>query len=377
MRKSRYSEEQIIGILREHEAGASVTDLSRRHGVSDQTIYRWKQKYGGLEVSELRRLKQLEAENARLKKLVADQALDNQRGTRERVQGVAGKKVVTPVARREAVIHLRERFAVSERGACRLVGASRSTVRYRRRSRDDTALVERLKELAHQRPRFGYRRLHALLRREGELVNHKRVYRVYRAAELAVPRRKRKRVAASRGQPVRIGTMPNEHWSLDFMSDTLNTGRRLRTLSVLDTCTREALAIAVDTSLPSQAVTRVLDEILLARPRPERITLDNGPELTSHWFDQWADHHGIVLDYIEPGKPVQNAVMESFNGRFRDECLNSHWFTSREDARRTIEAWRIDYNRERPHSSLGYRTPEEVHQELIRDFDGSIAAGFS
>jgi putative transposase len=289
--------------------------------------------------------------------------------------------VVTPAAKREAVAQLQERFTVSERCVCRLVGASRSTVRYQPRRTDDAVLVARLQELARQRPRFGYRRLHALLRREGEVVNHKRVYRVYRAAGLAVPRRKRKRVAVRRGPALRIGTRPNEHWSLDFMSDTLSTGRRLRTLSVLDTCTREALAIAVDTSLPSQAVTRVLDGILLARPRPERITLDNGPELTmprGHpWFDQWADHHGIELDYIEPGKPVQNAVMESFNGRFRDECLNSHWFTSLEDARWTIEAWRIDYNQERPHSSLGYRTPEEVHHQLIRDFDGSLAAGFS
>lgn len=285
--------------------------------------------------------------------------------------------MVTPAARREAVAHLQERFIVSERCACRLVGVSRSTVRYQPRRNDDAALIERLRELAQERPRFGYRRLHALLQREGQVVNHKRVYRLYRATGLAVPRRKRKRVAVRRGQPVRIGTRPNEHWSLDFMSDTLCTGRRLRTLSILDTCTREALAIAVDTSLPSLAVTRVLEGILLLRQRPERITLDNGPELTSRWFDQWADHNGIELDYIEPGKPVQNAVMESFNGRFRDECLNSHWFTSLEDARRTIEAWRIDYNRERPHSSLDYRTPEEVHVQLIRDFDGSIAAGFS
>jgi putative transposase len=285
--------------------------------------------------------------------------------------------VVTPAAKREAVAQLQEGFAASERCACRLVGASRSTVRYQPRCKDDAVLVERLRELARERPRFGYRRLHALLRREGEIVNHKRVYRVYRAAGLAVPQRKRKRVAASRGQSVQIGTRPNEHWSLDFMSDTLSTGRRLRTLSVLDTCTREALAIAVDTSLPSQAVTRLLDGILLSRQKPERITLDNGPELTSKWFDQWAEQNGIALDYIEPGKPVQNAVMESFNGRFRDECLNSHWFTSLADARRTIEAWRLDYNGERPHSSLGYRTPEEVHDQLIRAFDGSIAAGFS
>lgn len=285
---------------------------------------------------------------------------------------------MTPAAKREAVVHLQAHFPVSERRACRLVGLSRSTLRYQRRSRDDTALVDRLRDLARARPRFGYRRLHALLRRDGERVNHKRVYRLYRAAGLAVPRRTRKRVATRRGQALRVGSWPNEHWSLDFMSDTLSSGRRLRTLAVLDTCTREALAIAVDTSLPSRAVTRLLDGVMQSRQRPQRITVDNGPELTSRWFDQWADRNGIVLDYIEPGKPVQNAVMESFNGRFRDECLNSHWFTSLADARRTIEAWRLDYNRNRPHSSLGYRTPEEVHQELIRSFDGAMmAAGFS
>jgi putative transposase len=286
--------------------------------------------------------------------------------------------VVTPAAKREAVAHLQEHFTISERCACRLVAVSRSTVRYRPRRRDDTVLVGRLRELAQHRPRFGYRRLQALLRREGEIVNHKRIYRLYRAAGLAVPQRKRKRVAARRGQQVRIGTTPNEHWCLDFMSDTVSTGRRLRTLSVLDTCTREALAIAVDASLPSRAVTRCLDRIIHTRHQPQQITLDNGPEFTSNWFDQWANQNGIALDYIDPGKPVQNAVMESFNGRFRDECLNSHWFTSLDDARQTIEAWRLDYNQERPHSSLGYRTPEEVHHELSQRFEGSMMTpGFS
>jgi putative transposase len=251
-------------------------------------------------------------------------------------------------------------------------------VRYQPQRKDDVALVARLRELARQRPRFGYRRLHALLRRESEVVNHKRVYRLYRNAGLAVRQRTRNRVARTRTVSATIGMVPNERWSLDFMQDTLASGRRLRTLSVLDTCTRKALAIAVDTSLPSRAVTQALDGIIEGCQRPQVIVLDNGPELTSRWFDQWAARQGIQLDYIEPGKPVQNAVMESFNGRFRDECLNSHWFTSLDDARRTIEAWRLDYNRERPHSSLGYQTPEEVHDQLIRAFDGStIAAGFS
>ena len=231
--------------------------------------------------------------------------------------------------------------------------------------------------LAAARPRFGYRRLHALLRREGQLVNHKRVYRLYRAAELSVRQRRRKHVARARGVPASIGALPNQRWSLDFMQDTLASGRRLRTLSVLDTCTREALAIAVDTSLPSRAVTRVLDRIIGERQPPHTIVLDNGPELTSRWFDQWAAGHEIHLAFIEPGNPIQNAVMESFNGRFRDECLHQYWFTSLADARQIIEAWRIDYNQTRPHSALGYQTPEEVHQQYMRAFDGSMAAGFS
>lgn len=284
---------------------------------------------------------------------------------------------MTPAARRAAVSHLQEHFAVSERRASRLVGISRSTVRYQPSHRADAALLDRLRTLALERPRFGYRRLHVLLRREGHTVNHKRVYRLYRRAGLAVRQRKRKRVARTRVAPAIIGTNPNARWSLDFMQDTLASGRRVRTLSVLDTCTREALAIAVDTSLPSRAVTQILDRIIRERQRPQAIVLDNGPELTSRWFDQWAAWQGIHLDYIEPGKPVQNAVMESFNGRFRDECLNSHWFTSLADARQIIESWRIDYNQTRPHSSLDYQTPEEVYRQLTGDFDGSIAAGFS
>jgi putative transposase len=157
------------------------------------------------------------------------------------------------------------------------------------------------------------------------------------------------------------------------MSDTLANGRKIRILSVLDTCTREVLSIEVNTSLPGTAVTHTLDQIVASRQAPQAIVLDNGPELTSKQVDQWATSQGVQLEFIEPGKPIQNAVMESFNGRFRDECLNQYWFTSLADARQTIETWRMDYNQTRPHSSLGYQTPEEAY----RQFDGSIAAGFS
>jgi putative transposase len=251
-------------------------------------------------------------------------------------------------------------------------------VRYQGKPRpDDTELRRRLRSLATERPRFGYRRLHALLQREGHQVNHKRVHRVYREEGLVVRRRKRKRVAQRRGPFPIIALVPNECWCLDFMSDALATGRRFRTLGVIDTCTREALAIEVDTSLPSARVVRVLDQLITSRGRPTEIVLDNGPELISRVLDQWAADQGIRLGFIDPGKPEQNAVMESFNGRFRDECLNSHWFTSLADARQIIEAWRLDYNHVRPHSSLGYHTPQEMYQQFTRSFVAMDAAGVS
>jgi putative transposase len=251
-------------------------------------------------------------------------------------------------------------------------------VRYQGNGRpDDTELRRRLRALAQERPRFGYRRLHALLRRDGEIVNHKRVYRLYRAEGLAVPRRKRKRVARGRGRPLPIAILPNVTWSLDFMSDATASGRVIRTLSVLDHCTREALAIAVDTSLPGTRVVQVLDQLRGMHRTPTTIVLDNGPELTSRALDQWAAQYGVTLHFIDAGKPEQNALMESFNGRFRDECLTSHWFTSLTDARRIIEEWRQDYNQMRPHSSLQYATPHEVYKQLVGATAMENVAGFS
>ena len=217
----------------------------------------------------------------------------------------------------------------------------------------------RLRELAAERRRFGYRRLHALLRREGILVNHKRVARVYREEGLAVRRRPRKRVAQGRPNGPGRAAAPNEQWSRDFLSDSLAWGRRLRLLAVLDTFTRESLAIEVDTSLPGTRVVQVLERLVAARGRPRAIVLDNGPELTSRVLDQWAYDRGVRLHFIAPGTPVQNAFIASFNGRLRDECLNEHWFLSLTDARRTVDAWRCDDNAARPHSALGYRTPDE------------------
>jgi putative transposase len=236
-------------------------------------------------------------------------------------------------------------------------------MRYRSTPRtDEPGLRLRLRELAAERRRFGYRRLHVLLRREGVSVNHKRVERLYRDEGLTVRRRGRKRVAAAVRAPLLPPTGPNEQWSLDFVSDALSWGRRIRLLAVVDTVTREALAIEVDTSLPGERVVRVLERIAAERGVPGAIVLDNGPELTGRALDQWAYARGVQLRFIAPGKPIQNAFAESFVGRLRDECLNEHWFLGLSDARRTVEAWRQDYNAVRPHSALGYQTPSEARR---------------
>ena len=259
---------------------------------------------------------------------------------------------------------VRGRYGLSERRVCALVGVGRSTARYRSRERPgDQAVRRRLGELATARPRFGYRRLHALLRREGVGVNHKRVERLYRADGLALRRRSRKKAArGGRARPA-PPTRPNQRWAIDFLSDALARGRRIRILAVVDAYTREALAIEVDTALPGERVVRVLERLAAERGTPTELTLDNGPERTGRALGRWAEANGVGLRFIEPGKPAQNGIVESFNGRFRDECLDGHWFTDLTDARRTVDQWRLDYNGARPHSALGYRTPAEVRQE--------------
>lgn len=217
---------------------------------------------------------------------------------------------------------------------------------------------DKLAELAREKPRFGYRRLHILLPRNGERVNHKRVWRVYREAGLCVKRRRRKRLVRV-GTPAVDATKANERWSLDFVSDGLASGRVIRVLSVVDTYTRECLALDVDTSFPSPRVTRVLDSLAAIRGWPERIRCDNGPELTSRHFLAWCIDRRITLEHIQPGRPMQNGHVESFNGKFRDECLNVSWFRNLFEARRQIRCWQKDYNESRPHSSLSYRTPAQ------------------
>jgi putative transposase len=223
-------------------------------------------------------------------------------------------------------------------------------------------LRQQLIELAHEKPRFGYRRLHILLRRTGQRINHKRVQRVYCAAGLCVRRIRRKRLTRSYVQRQSLSA-PNQEWAIDFASDVAASGQRLRVFSVVDAFTRECLALETDTSMPSRRVTRVLQGIITQRGAPQFLRSDNGPEVSSRHYLAWCVERSIGTIHIQPGKPTQNGHVESFHGRFRDECLNASWFWNLWDARRKIAGWRIDYNQQRPHSSLDYRTPEEFARD--------------
>jgi len=264
---------------------------------------------------------------------------------------------------REEVRWLKENYQASQQRVCGLMAIAVSSFRYQS-TRSDQALRERLVELARQKPRFGYRRLHVLLRGGGEHVNHKRVFRVYREAGLAVRRKARKRLVRE-GSPRPALTAANQEWAADFAHDAMASGRGIRVLSVVDECTRECLTLEVDTSFASRRVTRALEMILTEREKPLAIRCDNGPEFTSRHFLAWCVERGIELVHIQPGKPQQNGYVESFHGKLRDECLNVSWFENLWDARRKIAAWQKEFNEERPHSALGYQTPAAYARQLV------------
>ena len=340
MKRKRYSEEQTVSILNEREAGASAADLARKHGVAEQSIHRWKSKYGGMTVSDLKRLKRLEGENLRLKRMVADLSL-NHADARGRHGNV--KKVVTPAAKRKAAGGLRKAAGglrkthpASERRTCRLLGLHRSVARSRPETgRGDGPLADRLRELARRHPRYGYLTPPRMLKREGLVVNRKRKRRVYARLGLQVRAKRRRRLWRPR-VPLAMPARPNGRWPAGFMSGQL-----------------------VAASISGARLALFLDELGKAAAPPKAVVCDNGPELTSKAMRFWSERSGAALNFIQPGKPTQNAFVESCNGKFRDSCLNQHWFKGLADVRRIVDDWRHHYNHERPHSSLGYSTPAE------------------
>lgn len=265
--------------------------------------------------------------------------------------------MVTPAARREAVAHLTQNYEVSQRRACKTIAVERTVIRYRSRRPDDAAIRARLRDLACERRRFGCRRLHVLLSREGLHMNHKKLRRLYREERLQVRKRGGRKRAVGARVPMAIPQGANQRWSLDFVSDAIGGGRRFRIFSVVDDFTRECLALVADTSLSGVRVARELDTIITRRGKPCSIVSDNGTELTSMAMLRWSQQRRIEWHYIAPGKPQQNAFIESFNGRLRDECLNETLFTSLAHARAELADWQDDYNRVRPHSAIGYLAP--------------------
>ncbi|WP_241083294.1 IS3 family transposase, partial [Achromobacter xylosoxidans] len=322
---------------------------------------------GGLGPSELRRLRQLEEECNRLKRLVADLSLD-----KAMLQDVLGKKALKPSRRRLLVDDLMKRYGVGVTKACAVVMISRSLYRYESCRRDSGALIMRIHEIAHTRVHYGYRRVHVMLRREGYRDNHKRVYRLYREQGLSLRHKRPKRnKSAQRRQPKAIAQAINDIWSMDFVMDQLFDGRRLRALTLVDNYTRECLAIDIGQNLRGDDVVATLGRVCALRGLPRVIKTDNGSEFISKAMDKWAYENGVEIDFSRPGKPTDNAQCESFNGRFRQECLNSHWFLSFADAKEKIDAWRTYYNEVRPHSALKWQAPAEYARQHLAD--GQIA----
>ncbi|MEP6182208.1 MAG: IS3 family transposase [Roseobacter sp.] len=364
MRKSRFSEAQIIGMIKEQEAGMPTAEVCRKHGLSQGTFYKFKSQYGGMEVSDAAKLRAVTDENAKLKRLLADTMLDN-----VVLKDLLGKELTTSNERREAALRAMRDHDISQRRACRLVDVDPKTVR-RDRPPDNPEFRKEMKAVAHKRHRFGYRRIGVMLERKGMIMNHKKLYRLYTEEKLGVRRRRgRKRARGSR-TPMPVALRPGERWSLDFLSDTFGASRKFRILAVNDDCCRENLCLMADTSISGARVARELDALVRIYGKPASIVSDNGTEFTSRAILKWANENDVEWHYIDPGKPQQNAFIESFNGSLRDELLNEEWFDSLDDARRKLGLWRYDYNNVRPHSSLDNRTPAEARRAL-EQFEGS------
>ncbi|AZR22575.1 IS3 family transposase [Xanthomonas vasicola] len=366
MRKSKFTESQIVATLKQVEGGRQVKDVCRELGISDATYYVWKSKYGGMEAADVQRLRDLETEHSKLKRMYAELAMEN-----HALKDVIAKKPVDPAHKRPLLAWLVEQHGWSERRACAVVGVARSTARYRRRPDRDEEVIALLSELAERFPERGFGKLFQIIRRRGHVWNHKRVWRVYCLMKLNQRRRSRRRVPTRHPQPLACGERPNAGWSIDFMSDALWDGRRFRTFNVIDDFSREALAIEVDLNLPAARVIRTLERIAAWRGYPAKLRLDNGPEFVALALAEWAERKGIALDFIEPGRPMQNGFIERFNGSYRRGVLDMHLFRTLSEVRQQTEHWLADYNQQIPHDSLGGLTPAEFrdqHQPQTSNF---------
>ncbi|MGX9313260.1 IS3 family transposase [Pantoea ananatis] len=354
MRKARFTEHQIIAVLKSVEAGRTFKDVCREAGISEASYYNWKAKFGGMEASNIKKMKDLEGENRRLKQMFADLSLEC-RALKEVIE----KKPLKPAIKRELVGYLTAQFTMSIRQACRTLSLSRTVCFYQSDARRDEPVIQVLTELAERYPRYGFKKLFQLLRRQGNTWNHKRVHRIYCLLKLNFRRKGKQRLPARNPAPLATPEALNQSWSIDFMHDALVCGRRFRTFNVVDDFNREALAIEIDLNIPAQRMVRVLDRIVANRGYPLKLRMDNGPELVPLTLAQWAEEHRVMLEFIMPGKPTQNAFIERFNRTYRTEILDFYLFRTLNEVREITSRWLMEYNSERPHESLNNLTPEE------------------
>ncbi|EBH1949868.1 IS3 family transposase [Salmonella enterica] len=357
MRKARFTEHQIIAVIKSVEAGRTVKDVCREAGISEATYYNWKSRYGGMEASDIKKIKDLEDENRRLKQMFADLSLENRA-----LKDVIEKKPLKPAFKRELVTHLITTFGLSIRQACRSLNLSRTVYHYRPDTTRDEPVIVALQAVAERYPRYGFPKLFQVLRRQGYPWNHKRIHRIYCLLKLNFRRKGKQRLPVRNPSPLATPEALNQSWSVDFMHDALVCGRRFRTFNVVDDFNREALSIEIDLNLPALRVVRVLDRIAANRGYPVMLRMDNGPEFISLVLAEWAEQHAVKLEFIQPGKPTQNAFIERFNRTYRTEILDFYLFRTLNEVREITERWVSEYNCERPHESLNNMTPEEYRQ---------------
>ncbi|MGW0361872.1 IS3 family transposase [Micrococcus luteus] len=369
--RKRHTPEQVVRKLGQADRmladGQDVAAVCRELGVSEQTYYRWRNQYGGLKADDAKRLKELEKQNATLKRLLAEAELE-----KAALKELAGGKLLSPDRRRAAVDHLKRKLRVSERMACRLVGLSRSA--YRRPLKGDTvadpdrAFREWLRAWAKDHPRYGYRRAYHDARAEGWVVNHKKIQRLWRDEGLRVPQRRRRKRVGSSTVDAPMADAPNVVWAVDFQFDADEHGRPIKICSIVDEHTRECIGGLVERSITADRLTAHLEDLVAARGAPAVLRSDNGPEFISEAVADWAGTR-TGLSYIPPGSPWRNGYVESFNSRIRDECLNINSFYSLLHAQVIIGDWKDEYNHHRRHSSLGYLTPAEYARQCTHQME--------
>ncbi|HET6243443.1 MAG TPA: IS3 family transposase [Bacteroidia bacterium] len=351
MKTTRFTEAQIVAALKEFEAGKSAADICRGLGINKQTFYNWKNKYSGMETQDLRRLKELEDENRKLKQMYAELAMDN-----KVLKDVIFKKVLKPCERKDRVDYVCQEHGYSLTRACKLINFPRSLYYYVS-IKDDTPVIEKLQELAEKKPKEGQDKFYGRIRNAGLIWNRKRIARVYKLLGMNTRKRTRKRLPARIKTPLIIPQQPNDTWSMDFMHDTLMNGRKFRVLNIIDDYNREALKIEPYFSIGSNLVIKILERLLLERGKPKVIRVDNGPEFISSAITEWCLDKNIKLLHVQPGKPMQNGYIERFNRSYRGDVLDANLFENLWQARTLSDEFQEDYNYHRPHESLGNLSP--------------------